>query len=75
MRKSMLVVECSDNDYMYGMLEVHESVTVEELQKKINQIKSELEDCDYGWCIEDVLEKLPEEWETTFESGVDVIQI
>lgn len=75
MERSMLVVECSDNDYMYGTLQVDDSITQEEMQEKINQIKRELEDCDWDWSIEDVFEKLPEEWNATFESGVNVIQI
>ena len=75
MERSMLVVECSDNDYMYGTLQVDDSITQEEMQEKINQIKRELEDCDWDWSIEDVFEKLLEEWNATFESGVNVIQI
>lgn len=61
------LVECSDWDVQYGILTV-ENVSLEEVQKKIYEIKNRFYDegCD-DWCIEDVFEQFPEEWVWEFE--------
>lgn len=57
------LVECSDHDYQYGILTV-ENVSLEEVQNKIYEIKKRFYDEGFDdWCIDDVFEKFPEEWE------------
>ena len=63
------LVECSDHDCQYGILTV-ENVTLEDVQKKIYEIKNRFyEDGFDGWCIDDVFEQFPEEWEWEFHSS------
>lgn len=60
------LVECSDHDYQYGILTV-ENVSLKEVQDKIYEIKNKFYDEGFDdWCIDDVLEKFPEEWECEF---------
>lgn len=71
------LVECSDHDVVYGILTVEE-VSTEEVQKKIYEIKNDekfLEE-NPDWCIDDVFEYFPEEWEWDYNcSADDVIEI
>lgn len=60
------LVECSDHDYQYGILTV-KNVDTEEVQKKIYEIKRKFGDEGFDdWCIDDVFEEFPEEWEWEF---------
>lgn len=60
------LVECSDHDYLYGILTV-ENVSLKEVQDKIYEIKRKFNDEGFnGWCIDDVFEEFPEEWEWNF---------
>lgn len=70
------LVECSDYDVQYGILTV-EGVSVEEVQKKIYEIKSRFHNEGFDeWCVDDVLAELPEEWEWDFiQTDDDVIEI
>ena len=71
------LVECSDHDVIYGVLTV-KNVSLEEVQKKIYEIKNDekfLEE-NPAWCIDDVFEYFPEEWEWDYNCGADnVIEI
>lgn len=61
------LVECSDHDVIYGILTV-KNVSLEKVQNKIYEIKNDekfLEE-NPDWCIDDVFEWFPEEWEWTF---------
>lgn len=67
------LVECSDHDYTYGILVV-ENVSIEEVQQTICEIKKELYDNGIDdWCLDDVFEKFPENWEWDWEPGTDNI--
>ena len=60
------LVECSDYDVQYGILTV-ENVSTMEVQKKIYEIKNRFYKEGFeDWCIDDVLEEFPEEWEWDF---------
>ena len=60
------LVECSDHDCQYGILTV-ENVDLKEVQDKIYEIKNKFYDEGFeNWCIDDVLEKFPTEWEWDF---------
>ena len=62
------LVECSDHDVIYGVLTVN-NVSLEEVQNKIYEIKNDekfLEE-NPDWCIDDVFEWFPEEWEWGYE--------
>lgn len=60
------LVECSDYDVQYGILTV-ENVSTMEVQKKIYEIKKRFyEEDNYSWCVDDVFEEFPEEWEWDF---------
>ena len=66
MRKIMRVVECSDYDVFYGLLEVY-NATEEEVQQKIYEIKNKFyEDGFADWTIDDVFDEFPSEWQWTF---------
>ena len=70
------LVECSDYDVQYGILTV-EGVSVEEVQKKIYEIKSRFDKEGFDdWCLDDVMAEFPEEWEWDFiHTDDDVIEI
>ena len=60
------LVECSDHDYLYGILTV-KNVSLKEVQDKIYEIKRKFNNEGFdGWCIDDVFEEFPEEWEWNF---------
>lgn len=62
------LVECSDHDVQYGILTV-ENVSIEEVQNKIYEIKTRFSNKEFDdWCIDDVFEEFPEEWEWYYES-------
>ena len=71
------LVECSDHDVIYGILTVY-NVSTEEVQNKIYEIKNNkkfLEE-NPGWCIDDVFEYFPDEWNWEFDCGADdVVEI
>ena len=62
------LVECSDHKVIYGILTV-KNVSLEKVQNKIYEIKNDekflKENPD--WCIDDVFEWFPEEWEWDYE--------
>ena len=69
------LVECSDYDETYGILTV-ENVSVKEVQNKIYEIKGKFcDDGNYSWCIDDVLEQFPAEWDWDFERVVELLEI
>lgn len=69
------LVECSDYDVVYGILTV-ENVSVQEVQNKIYEIKNKFYDEGFeDWCIDDVFEKFPAEWEWDFERSDDLLEI
>ena len=69
------LVECSDYDVQYGILTV-EGVSVAEVQNKIYEIKNRFYDEDFDdWCLDDVFEQFPEEWEWDFVQTDAVIEI
>ena len=69
------LVECSDYDVLYGILTV-EGVSAEEVQNKIYEIKSKFDKEGFDeWCIDDVLEQFPEEWEWDITQVNNVIEI
>ena len=70
--KSILLLESSDPDVMYGTLQVSDCVQLSEVQEEINRIKSELSD---DWSVEDIVERFPEWWEATYDSAVNQVLI
>ena len=65
------LVECSDYDTIYGILTV-ENVSIEEVQNKIYEIKKRFNDEGFDdWCLDDVFEKFPEEWEWDYVQTCD----
>ena len=61
------LVECSDWDVQYGILTV-ENVSLEEVQAEIYEIKRRFDEEGFDdWCVDDVLEQFPKEWEWEFE--------
>ena len=65
------LVECSDYDVIYGILTV-KNVSVKEVQEKIYEIKKRFFDEGFDeWCIDDVFNEFPEEWEWNFISDDD----
>lgn len=76
--KAIKIVECTDHDVTYGILTV-KNVSVDEVQNKIYEIKNDngfLEECP-DWCIDDVFERFPENWEWRYDSceADDVVEI
>lgn len=70
------IIECSDHDVQYGILTV-DNVNLEEVQNKIYKIKCKFSDEGFDdWCIDDVFEEFPEEWEWNYDSiPEDMIEI
>ena len=69
------LVECTDYDTTYGTL-YFKHTTTDELQKKIYDLKRRYnEDGDNEWCIDDIIEELPSEWECYLADGDDIIEI
>ena len=50
---------------LYGILTVND-ISKEEVQAKIDEIKSGFFDDDTDWTVEDVLNEFPAEWEWDF---------
>ena len=71
------LVECSDYDVQYGILTV-ENVSIEAVQNKIYEIKNRFYEEGFDdWCIDDVLEQFPEEWEwelvqTDYDEAIEI---
>ena len=60
------LVDCCEHDCQYGILTV-ENVSLKEVQEKIYEIKNKFYDEGFDeWCIYDVFEQFPEEWEWEF---------
>lgn len=69
------LVECTDYHTTYGILAV-ENVKAEEVQEKIYEIKNKFYTQGfYDWTIEDVFDEFPEEWEWSFDSNFDTLEI
>lgn len=69
------LVECSDYDELYGILTV-ENKSAEEVQETIYKIKNYLHSIGVDdWCVEDILNEFPEEWEWSYEKDIDIIEI
>jgi hypothetical protein len=57
------LVECTDRDVEYGIIEL-KNINVETFQNKIYEIKKDFLDKDIDdWTVDDVLEKLPNDWQ------------
>lgn len=70
------VVECSDHDILYGILDIDGSVDIRELQQKIYEIKAKFEsEGRTDWTVEDVIEELPQEWFYAFEQDTESVEI
>ena len=70
-----ILVECTDYDTMYGILEVQE-VSEEDVQDKIYEIKRQfVKDGVDDWTIEDVLENFPDEWMWEFDDCAGTVEI
>jgi hypoxanthine-guanine phosphoribosyltransferase len=61
---AMNLIDAIDFDTNYGILICNnDKLTVGAIQKKIVEIKERLDDENIEWVIEDIIERLPEEWE------------
>lgn len=75
--KLVKLVDSSDLNVAYGIL-VLKNVSVEEFQRKINEIRNDMKSLDEepSWGIYEVLSELPEEWDYNYyENLEDVIVI
>lgn len=69
------LVECTDNERLYGILIV-EGVSTEKVQKKIYEIKNRFyEEGFKNWTIKDVLNEFPKEWRWSCDTVIDLIEI
>ena len=69
------LVECNDHDINYGILTV-DNVEADVVQAKIYEIKNRFYDEGFkAWTIDDVFEAFPDEWEWSYESVKDVVEI
>ena len=70
-----MLVECTDYDYIYGILNV-EAVEKETVQQKIYEIKNKFYEEGFDdWSIEDVLAKFPPEWNWEYTQTKSKIEI
>jgi hypothetical protein len=70
-----MLVECTDYDYVYGILNV-EAVEEETVQQKIYEIKNKFYEEGFDdWTIEDVLAKFPTEWNWEYNQTKSKIEI
>ena len=70
-----MLVECTDYDYVYGILEV-KNVDEEMVQQKIYEIKNKFYEEGFDdWTIEDVLEQFPSEWDWEYNQTKSKIEI
>ena len=70
-----MLVECTDYDYIYGILDV-EAVDEETVQQKIYEIKNKFYKEGFDdWSIEDVLAKFPPEWNWEYTRTKSKIEI
>lgn len=62
------LVECSDYDVIYGLVGIEEGskITVNDVQQKIYDIKNSEEFEEIDWCVDDIFEAFPEDWEVCF---------
>lgn len=69
------LVECTDYDVVYGILEV-KNVDENTVQQKIYEIKNRFYEEDFeDWTIEDVLEQFPSEWDWEYHQNSSIIEI
>ena len=69
------LIECSDYKHTYGILEVKD-VSIDKVDDKICEIKGRFEEEGFDeWCIEDVLNEFPDEWEWGYWDGDYAIAI
>ena len=69
------VVECSDYNVFYGILEV-KNISIEEVQEKIYEIKQSFDENNIDdWTIEDIFNQFPIEWDWNYETNVGTIDI
>lgn len=68
MTNCMRVVECSDYKVTYGIL-VIEDVSVNEVQEKVNALKTQIASEIEDWTIEDVFSQFPDNWKWKFVHG------
>lgn len=69
------LVECTNYDTTYGTL-YFKRTTADEVQGKIYDLKRRHHnDGDDGWCIADIIEELPSEWECYLADSDDIIEI
>ena len=60
------LIDCGDHDCQYGILTV-KNASLKEVQDKIFEIKNKFDEEGFeDWCLDDVFEKFPEEWEWDF---------
>lgn len=70
-----ILVECSDYNTIYGVLSV-KNISENEVQKKIYEIKTKFYNEGFDeWCLDDVLDELPNEWEWEFDPYINVLEI
>lgn len=70
-----ILVECTDYDTIYGILEVQE-VSEEDVQDKIYEIKKQFaEDGVDDWTIEEVLENFPDDWMWEYDRSFATVEI
>lgn len=70
-----MLVECTDYDTVYGILNV-EGVDEKTVQQKIYEIKNKFYEEDFDdWTIKDVLAKFPNEWQWEYTQTEAKIEI
>ena len=62
------LVECSDYDIIYGLVGIKEGskVTIDDVQNKIYEIKNSDYFIEFDWCIKNIFEAFPKDWEVEF---------
>lgn len=70
------LVECTDYKMVYGMLEIKNVDSIEEVQNKIYEIKNKFNEQGIDdWSNDDIFEKFPEEWDWNFISEDCILEI
>lgn len=73
---AMNLVDAVDAKINYGILFCeNENITVNAIQRKIFEIKEQLENEDVDWIIEDIVNMLPDDWQVKLQSRTNSINI
>lgn len=70
------LVDVADEGTNYGILVCeNEDITVSVIQRKMFEIKEQMEQENMDWIIEDIIKMLPSDWKVKLQSRINKVMI